>query len=190
MISVALKKPQVAKKFSEERPWDTFWPHSCDFFPRKTEGQSVLAVGRHSSVHVLRWRINRKSSSTQFIIIFIIKIIINRKPNSLKDFLQKSKRFRDIDVGMKLLANKVNIQGMEVLYWLTKCINKIHNVKWLCFTQLSLHKYSGMADTTLFYCYLFRDGCVKCSHLHCGSWFMHALIMQPVILPFLVCELS
>ena len=28
---------------------------------------------------------------------------------------------------------------------------------------------SGMADDTLFYCYLCRDGCVKCSHLRCGS---------------------
>ena len=32
------------------------------------------------------------------------------------------------DGGMKLLANKVHIQGMEVYYWLTKCINKNHNV--------------------------------------------------------------
>ena len=28
---------------------------------------------------------------------------------------------------------------------------------------------SGMADDTLFYCYLCRDGCVKRSHLRCGS---------------------
>ena len=43
-----------------------------------------------------------------------------------------------------ILANiKVHIQGIEVLYWLTKCINKNNNINGYTnvhFTQLSLHK--------------------------------------------------
>ena len=45
---------------------------------------------------------------------------------------------------------------------------------------------SGMADDTLFYCYLCRDGCVKRSHY--VAVLVYALY-QPVTLPFLVCEL-
>ena len=54
-----------------------------------------------------------------------------------KHFLQKSKRCRDGQ--MKLLANKVHIQGMKVLLAV-----KVHKQepqrKWLLFTQPSLHK--------------------------------------------------
>ena len=43
--------------------------------------------------------------------------------------------------------------------------------KWLYISHNHLYvSSSGMADATLFYCYLCRDGCVTCiSILHCGS---------------------
>ena len=61
---------------------------------------------------------------------------------------------------MKLLAKMFTYKEWNY-YWLTKCINKNHNVDAIHFTQPSLSS-SGMADVMLFYCYLCRDGCLKC----------------------------
>ena len=43
-----------------ERNWTDFL-YRLRFLAGKTEGQSVLAVGRHSSTHVREWRINRNT---------------------------------------------------------------------------------------------------------------------------------
>ena len=59
----------------------------------------------------------------------------------------------------------------ECLYWLTKCTNKNHTVNGYVYVSHN-HSYissSDMADATIFYYYLCRDGCVKHSHLQCGS---------------------
>ena len=60
--------------------------------------------------------------------------------------------------------------------------------KWLYISHN--HPYissSGMADATLFYCYLCRDGCVKCIAIYVAV--LVYTFCQPVILSFLVCEL-
>ena len=50
-------------------------------------------------------------------------------------------------------------------YRVAKCIKKNHSENGYVSHNISS---SGMADATLFYCYLCRDVCVKHSNLHCG----------------------
>ena len=74
---------------------------------------------------------------------------------------------------MQLLANKVHIQGVT-LYWLTKCMHKQEpHSKYMATFHIGTQVYTQVAvtraDATIFYCYLCRDGCVKHSHLQCGS---------------------
>ena len=105
------------------------------FLQGRPRGQSVLAVGSHSSVHMLGWRINRKyMGGTRN--NFYWKKSTNK--NLLKDFLQKSKRCRDGRWSYWL--TKFTYKEWRY-YWLTKCINKNHNV-WLYVSHMqpSLHK--------------------------------------------------
>ena len=78
---------------------------------------------------------------------------------------------------MKLLANKVHIQGMEVLLANKVRINKNHNVN--CYTfQTTIRTKVAVA----FYCYLF---------IAIYAVVLVYALYLPVILPFLVhvCEL-
>ena len=50
------KKPPVTRKFSEDGPFELRFEHNCDLTPAivlrgRLRGHSVLAVGRHSSMH-------------------------------------------------------------------------------------------------------------------------------------------
>ena len=51
------KKPPVARNFSEDGPFELRFEHNCNLTPvifcgGRLRGQSILAVGRHSSVHM------------------------------------------------------------------------------------------------------------------------------------------
>ena len=108
------------------------FPHAL--FCGKDQGDKVhvLVVGRHLLMHVHQPHCKclggthknfyrKKEHKQEFIILAEIR-----------------KMYRER--GMKLLPNKVPIQGMED-YWLTKCINKNHNV-WLYVSHMqpSLNK--------------------------------------------------
>ena len=68
--------------------------------------------------------------------------------------------------GMKLLANQVHIQGMEVLYWLTKCINKNHNVNGYVSHNHLYISSSNMADAMPLLL-MYRDGCMVLVYALC-----------------------
>ena len=59
---------------------------------------------------------------------------------------------------MKLLANKVRIQGMKMLL-----ADIVHKQEPQRFTQPSLNTYVSSSSMAFTACYLCRDGCVKCS---------------------------
>ena len=102
-------------------------------------------------------------------------------------FLQKSNRY--IWVNEATGKQSSNTRNGSIL------ADKVHKqepqCKWLRFIQPYPYiSSSGMVDSaTLFYCYLCRDmhGCVKHSHLCCGSC---KCTLSAIILPFLECELS
>ena len=82
---------------------------------------------------------------------------------------------------MELLAYKVHIQGMTVFYWLTKCVNKNHNVNGYLSHN---HPCKVTADTVLFPATCIGWLCGTCPFTSCSS------LCQPVIQSFFVCELK
>ena len=60
---------------------------------------------------------------------------------------------------MKLLANKVYIQGMHDYYWLTKCINKNHNVN-----GYASHKHEFLNYNKQAFCILFVQTFHQCMY--------------------------
>ena len=74
-------------------------------------------------------------------------------------------------------------------YWLTKCINKNHNVNGhVSHNHLYIHvSRSKITWLQPCYSYLYRDGCVK--HMAINAVVLVYVLCQPVTLSFLVCEL-
>ena len=76
-------------------------------------------------------------------------------------------------------------------YWLTKCINKNHNVNGhVSHNHLYIHvSRSKITWLQPCCCYLHvsRDGCVK--HMAINTVVLVYALCRPVTLPFLVCEL-
>ena len=107
--------------------WTSFlvklWFNSCTFLWGRPRGQ--LAVGCHSSVYVIGWRINCKcvdSTIQQFWRISKLKKSINK---NFIDFFKKSQRCRN--GWMKLFAKKAHIHVQGMYHWLTMCTNKETN---------------------------------------------------------------
>ena len=110
------KKPPVASE--PDGSSELRFKHNCDltpapdFFAGKTEGAECTKLFNRKCVGSTRnnfWKQAEKEHKQEFIKIFLADI---------------KKMY---GWGMKLLANKIHIQGMKYC-WLTKCINKNHNV--------------------------------------------------------------